>query len=178
MVTVPNLTEAPWAQPWFVGVASVRGALYGCTDLAAFLGLAEPMPAGESRLLLVHPRFGVNAALRIERALGLRALSDLSPVPLPQNAAAWEISHWLGADDQSWAEISMQEPGRDARFSGSGTVMVCPSINCNHVSRVGLQAVITLERNRNGDEQAEHGYRQGVRTVVRKIRPAHRANRK
>jgi len=108
VVTVPNLTEAPWAQPWFVGVASVRGALYGCTDLAAFLGLAEPMPAGESRLLLVHPRFGVNAALRIERALGLRALSDLSPLPMPENAAAWEISHWRGADDQSWVEISMQ----------------------------------------------------------------------
>jgi len=108
VVTVPNLTEAPWAQPWFVGIASVRGALYGCTDLAAFLGLAEPMPAGESRLLLVHPRFGVNAALRIERALGLRALSDLSPLPMPENAAAWEISHWRGADDQSWVEISMQ----------------------------------------------------------------------
>ncbi|MDP2787245.1 MAG: chemotaxis protein CheW [Pseudomonadota bacterium] len=108
VVTVPGLTEAPWARPWFVGVASVRGALYGCTDLAAFLGLAEPMPAGESRLLLVHPRFGVNAALRIEHALGLRALSELRPEPAPEAAANWEISHWRGADDQRWVEISMQ----------------------------------------------------------------------
>jgi len=108
VVTVPSLTEAPWAQPWFVGVASVRGVLYGCTDLAAFIGLTEPMPAGESRLLLVHPRFGVNAALRIERALGLRALSELRPEPMPQTAAAWEIACWRGADDQIWAEISMQ----------------------------------------------------------------------
>ncbi|OYY95082.1 MAG: hypothetical protein B7Y41_05910 [Hydrogenophilales bacterium 28-61-23] len=109
VVTVPGLTEAPWARPWFVGVASVRGALYGCTDLAAFLGLAEPMPAGESRLLLVHPRFGVNAAIRIERALGLRALSDLSPLPMPENTAPWEISHWRAGDEQSWVEISMQQ---------------------------------------------------------------------
>jgi twitching motility protein PilI len=108
VVTVPSLTEAPWAHPWFVGVASVRGALYGCTDLAAFAGLAEPMPAGETRLLLAHPRFGVNAALRIDRALGLRALSELSPVPMPQDRPAWEISHWRGADDQIWVEISMQ----------------------------------------------------------------------
>jgi hypothetical protein len=50
----------------------------------------------------------VNAALRIERALGLRALSDLRPEPMPQSAAAWEISHWRGSDDQIWAEISMQ----------------------------------------------------------------------
>ena len=108
VVTVAGLTEAPWAHPWFVGVASVRGALYGCTDLAAFLGLAEPMPAGESRLLLVHPRFGVNAALRIERALGLRAIADLRPEPLPADSAAWEVARWRGADDQIWREISMQ----------------------------------------------------------------------
>ena len=29
VVTVPALTEVPWAKSWFVGVASVRGALYG-----------------------------------------------------------------------------------------------------------------------------------------------------
>ncbi len=109
VVTVASLTEAPWAHPWFVGVASVRGALYGCTDLAAFIGLAEPMPPGESRLLLAHPRFGVNAALRIERALGLRALSDLTPVPLPASSPAWETSHWRGLDDQIWIEISMRK---------------------------------------------------------------------
>lgn len=108
VVTVPGLTEAPWAQPWFVGVASVRGALYGCTDMAAFFGLSEPMPAGETRLLLVHPRFGINAALRIERALGLRALSELTPEPLPAEADAWEIARWRGAEGQVWAEISMQ----------------------------------------------------------------------
>jgi twitching motility protein PilI len=109
VVTVANLTEAPWTHPWFVGVASVRGALYGCTDLAAFLGLAEPMPPGESRLLLAHPRFGVNAALRIERALGLRALSDLTPLPLPESSPVWETSHWRGSDEQIWIEISMRK---------------------------------------------------------------------
>jgi twitching motility protein PilI len=66
------------------------------------------MPPGESRLLLVHPRFGVNAALRIERALGLRALTELTPQPTPTDAATWEVAHWRGADDQAWIEISMQ----------------------------------------------------------------------
>lgn len=108
VVTVPSLTEAPWAHAWFAGVASVRGALYGCTDLAAYIGLAEPMPAGESKLLLVHPRFGVNAALRIERALGLRALTDLKPEPMPASAPAWEVALWRDPDNQIWAEISMQ----------------------------------------------------------------------
>jgi twitching motility protein PilI len=109
VVTVSGLTEAPWVKPWFIGVASVRGMLYGCTDLAAFLGLAEPMPAGETRLLLVHPRFGVNAAFRIERALGLRALADLTPVTQTQATQPWEVAHWQGSDDQVWVELSMQQ---------------------------------------------------------------------
>lgn len=108
VVTVSGLTEAPWVRPWFIGVASVRGMLYGCTDLAAFLGLAEPMPAGESHLLLAHPRFGVNAALRIERALGLRALADLRRESAGPDAANWEIARWRDAEDQEWVELSMQ----------------------------------------------------------------------
>jgi twitching motility protein PilI len=108
VVTVSGLSEVPWAHSWFIGVASVRGALYGCTDLAAFFGLAEPMPAGETHLLLAHPRFGVNAAFRIERALGLRALVDLMPEPKPADAAAWEVSYWRDAEDRRWVELSMQ----------------------------------------------------------------------
>ncbi len=108
VVTVSGLTEAPWVQPWFIGVASVRGVLYGCIDLAAFMGLAEPMPAGESRLLLIHPRFGLNAALRIDRALGLRALAGLQSEPSLPNADAWLIGRWRDADGQVWDEISMQ----------------------------------------------------------------------
>jgi twitching motility protein PilI len=120
VVTVPGLTEAPWAHPWFIGVASVRGALYGCTDLAAFFGLSEPMPAGESHLLLVHPRFGINAALRIERALGLRALADLKAEPLPEDAEEWEIRRWRDSEDRDWIEISMQNLVSQPRFLEAG----------------------------------------------------------
>jgi twitching motility protein PilI len=108
VVTVPELTEVPWAKPWFVGVASVRGALYGCVDLAAYLGLAEPLPPGESRILLAHPRFGVNAALRVERALGLRSIAELTPEPVEVGAAPWQISRWHDRDGQFWTEINME----------------------------------------------------------------------
>ncbi|HNA29088.1 MAG TPA: chemotaxis protein CheW [Thiobacillaceae bacterium] len=108
VVTVPGLTEVPWVQPWFSGVASVRGALYGCVDLAAFLGLSEPLPPGEVRLLLAHPRFGINAALRVERALGLRPISDLAAEAAPAEATEWEEAHWRDAEGQVWTEISME----------------------------------------------------------------------
>jgi twitching motility protein PilI len=108
VVTVPELTEVPWAKPWFVGVASVRGALYGCVDLGAYLGLAEPLPPGESRILLAHPRFGVNAAIRVERALGLRGVGELTPEPAEVDAAPWQVSRWHDRDGQFWTEINME----------------------------------------------------------------------
>lgn len=109
VVTVPELTEVPWAKPWFVGVASVRGVLYGCVDLAAYLDLADPLPPGESRILLAHPRFGVNAALRVERALGLRGVAELAPEPAGPDAAHWEVSRWHDREGQLWTEIKMED---------------------------------------------------------------------
>lgn len=108
VVTVPELAEVPWAKPWFVGVASVRGVLYGCSDLAILSGLAESVPRGETRMLLVHPRFGVNAALRIERALGLRGVNDMAGDALQAGAAPWMLARWRGVDGTLWTEISME----------------------------------------------------------------------
>ncbi|MCU0933833.1 MAG: chemotaxis protein CheW [Thiobacillaceae bacterium] len=108
VVTLAALTEAPWAKPWFAGVTSVRGTLYGCVDLAAYLGLAEPLPPGEARLLLVHPRFGLNVALRVERALGLRGVADLVPEPAAVDAAPWQQARWHDREGQLWTEISVE----------------------------------------------------------------------
>ncbi|MBM4180821.1 MAG: chemotaxis protein CheW [Betaproteobacteria bacterium] len=108
VVTLAALTEAPWAKPWFAGVTSVRGTLYGCVDLAAYLGLAEPLPPGEARLLLAHPRFGLNVALRVERALGLRGVADLVPEPAAVDAAPWQQARWHDWEGQLWTEISVE----------------------------------------------------------------------
>ncbi len=108
VVTVKELAEVPWARPWFVGVAGVRGVLYGCTDLAAFVGIAEPMARGETRMLLAHPGFGVNAALRIDQALGLRSSGDMEQEPSTEDSAPWMIARWRGKDGVVWTEISIE----------------------------------------------------------------------
>jgi twitching motility protein PilI len=121
VVTVMSVTSVPWAKPWFVGVANVRGNLYGCTDLAAFLGLTEVMGRGETRLLLVHPRFGVNAALRVEQALGLRKTEELSALPAEPGPEPWVKARWRGPDDVEWTELSMEALVTSPRFLDTGT---------------------------------------------------------
>jgi hypothetical protein len=77
VVTVTQMTPVPRAKPWFLGLTNLRGLIYGCTDLAAFLGLGQSSAQGEYRLLIAAPRFGVNAALCIDRDPGT-ALSRAS----------------------------------------------------------------------------------------------------
>jgi twitching motility protein PilI len=121
VVTVPQLAEVPWSQPWFSGVASVRGVIYGCVDLAAFAGVAEPLPRGESRLLLAHPRFGVNAALRVERALGLRPISELEAEPRAAGDPTWTLGRWRDGAGEVWREISVEDLVAMPAFLEAGT---------------------------------------------------------
>src|SRR5690606_38252485 len=65
-VPVPTLSPVPLTQPWFAGMANIRGGLHAVVDFAQFAG-AAPVPRGErSRLLLVGARHGINSALLVE----------------------------------------------------------------------------------------------------------------
>src|SRR3954470_24498959 len=39
----------PYTRPWFLGVANLRGGLYGVVDLAAYVGNRQPAPRTEGR---------------------------------------------------------------------------------------------------------------------------------
>ena len=87
VLPLPRLTPVPFTKPWFRGVANVRGNLYGVVDMAAYehsgtaastsSGQAAPtgpaQASGEAgnRVLLVAERFAFNAALLVDRVLGL-----------------------------------------------------------------------------------------------------------
>ncbi len=76
VLSLPPLTAVPLTQPWFRGVANVRGNLYCVADMAAFLHQGEASGAVTNRLLLTAERYGVNAALLVERVFGLRDTSS------------------------------------------------------------------------------------------------------
>ncbi len=116
VVTVPRLARAPWTQPWFLGVAGVRGTIYGVTDLAAFLGLTLSEPRDEIRLLLVNARFGAHAAFRIDQALGLRATSGMRRLPADPAGALWDVARYEDGYGVTWREISFDRLLADPRF--------------------------------------------------------------
>ena len=85
VLPVPAVSAVPLTQPWFLGIANVRGTLYGVTDLAAFHAAAPTSIKAQSRLLLAGARFGCNVALLMSRTLGLKALSSMEALPLSVN---------------------------------------------------------------------------------------------
>ena len=72
VLPVPPLTAAPLTKPWFLGMINVRGALYGVTDMAAYQQRGKASGAAANRVLLVAERHAFNAALLVDRVLGLR----------------------------------------------------------------------------------------------------------
>jgi len=73
LIPVPALTDVPTTKPWFRGVVGIRGELFGVVDFASFRGFEPTALNLESRMLIPHVRFGVNAALLFSRSLGLKA---------------------------------------------------------------------------------------------------------
>ena len=69
---LPQLTPAPLTKSWFAGIANIRGVLYSVVDFSAWRGGANTPINAQSRLLLVGARHGINTALLVRRALGLR----------------------------------------------------------------------------------------------------------
>jgi len=74
---VPFVQRVPYTQPWFLGVAALRGGLMGVVDLGGLLQVqteAAAIPAGgsDAKLVALNQSLGVNAALWVDRLVGLR----------------------------------------------------------------------------------------------------------
>ena len=110
--SVPVIQRVPHTQPWFMGVAALRGGLVGVVDLGALLMPHLPVePAvgvSEAKLVALHPSLGVNAALWVDRLLGLRGASMFQAADRPADTAALALGQVLtDAQGQRWQEINL-----------------------------------------------------------------------
>jgi twitching motility protein PilI len=124
-----TLLPVPHTQPWFVGVANLRGGLHGVVDLAAFLGL-RPTPTAQegvreqTRLLALNPALGSQCALLVERLAGLRGADALTAEPEPAIGEAgiarpaFAGPRWRDARGRIWQEIDLAALALNEQFLG------------------------------------------------------------
>jgi len=115
----------PYTRPWYLGVAALRGGLYGVVDLAALPGAGAQLPSGapldrvtsESRLISLHPALEVNAVLWVDRLLGLKNPTMFSSLGAPaKDAQAFLGRVLVDAQGDSWQELDLQILAGDAAF--------------------------------------------------------------
>ncbi len=136
----------PYTRPWFLGVAHLRGGLWGAVDLAAFVageeaqaggrGAASATEAGganaalvragateatepieEWRLVTFHAHLELNGALRVDRLAGLRGPDDFAvSAPPPPGAPGWLADRYRDAQGQAWQALCLVSLAREPRF--------------------------------------------------------------
>lgn len=121
---VPQLLAVAHTQPWFTGVANLRGGLHGVADLGAFLGLRGPHPAGEpwpeaARVLALNPALGSHAALIVDRLAGLRSPTQLVARPTADGPRPrFAGGAWSDEAGRAWLEIDLAALASHPLFLG------------------------------------------------------------
>jgi twitching motility protein PilI len=105
----------PFTKPWYAGVVSLRGGLYGVIDLGRLVHRAPTttQPAErittDARLVSLHAALGVNAVLWIDRLQGLRNASMFQSMGVaPTGAPAFFTRCLVDHQGQSWQELDLQ----------------------------------------------------------------------
>ena len=116
-----TLVAVPHTQPWFLGVANLRGGLHGVVDLAAFLGLRAPVLRDavreQHRLLAFNPQTGAHCAVLIDRLAGLRSAEQLRAEPGDDAARpGFAGAVYSDADGRQWQEIDLVALARNDQF--------------------------------------------------------------
>jgi len=112
----------PYTRAWFLGVANLRGGLYGVVDLASFVagrapGLRSDATRAESRLVALNAMLEVNCALLIDRLAGLRNLDAFSSSSEPpEGSPDYFGSGYTDANGVYWQEINLQTLSQQPQF--------------------------------------------------------------
>lgn len=125
--TEARVMPLPNTQPWFQGVANLRGDLHGVVDLEAFLGghrrgarLAGGPPRS-TRLVCLNPGLGAQCALRVDALVGLRHPDDLQPDEGPPGVQpSFARRRWRDTEGRSWLEIDLAALAANDAFLGIG----------------------------------------------------------
>lgn len=107
VVPLGAYTPVPLTKPWFIGMTNVRGNLFSIIDFSSFCGGEPTLMNVDSRLLLLNPRFGVNAALLVNRMQGLRGAEQLEQREKAFGNVPWLAAEYSDPAGQQWKEVDV-----------------------------------------------------------------------
>ncbi len=115
---VAALLPVAHAQPWFVGVANLRGHVHGVVDLARFLGLGQGTAAREqARLVGFNAALGLNCTLLVERLAGLRSEEQLTVEAAEDRSLPPFVgSRYADNAGRVWQELNLAALAADEGF--------------------------------------------------------------
>ena len=106
IVAPAAVASVPLTQPWYLGLANVRGSLLGVIDLARYFDHESSAAGPDARLVSLAPRLGFNCALLVTRVYGLRRASAMESVG----------AMLRDAEGQAWTPLSLAALVREERF--------------------------------------------------------------
>lgn len=107
VLAIPEIKKIPLTQDWALGLSNVRGNLYMVSDLAVFSGQFLANISSESRILLVNSFYETNAALVIDKLVGLRDVDTMIAVKSDEQEK--KQFDWVGKSYKDVTGIVWQE---------------------------------------------------------------------
>lgn len=111
----------PYTEPWFLGIANLRGELTGIADVGLLMGqpavTRSEQSLQNSKLLTFNPVLEVNAALLIDRLAGLKSVDAF----VRAHTADAPSHPYLGTiyqdkEGKSWQELNLQNLAQSSEF--------------------------------------------------------------
>ena len=122
IIPLPQLTRAPGAKPWLMGVANVRGGILAVADLAQFLGLPRRVPQSTTRVLIFNSA-KVPVGILVDEVAGYRQFGLADQRHGLKKEAGPLAPYLLGAferEQQAWYAFSMHRLVESLEFAHAG----------------------------------------------------------
>ena len=117
VLALPALMPVPLTQPWFRGIANIRGGLYGVVDFSGFCGGKPLVDSPATRLIVL--RGGARCALAVERILGICNPEFFKREA--DSAAGYVAAEYVGDNGSRWKCLDLKELDRDPAFAAVAT---------------------------------------------------------
>lgn len=120
IIAAPSITEVPLTRNWFRGISNVRGNLFSVVDLSAYCGDSVSPLTSDSRMMLIGVKHGLNTALLVSRALGLRNPDDFEVDDSFTDSRPWIGGALRDHQNRLWKRLVVRPLLSDPRFMDAG----------------------------------------------------------